>query len=85
MEKRVHDKYHDRCYCGLRRGPHVFILSLLSLPFVWIYSTFQVKGHPMPQGFEEMLRTQVLNRGSMEVIKVKLCTINGIFNVNLSV
>ena len=41
LEKRVHDKYHDRCFCGLRRGPHVFILSLLSIPFMLIYSTFQ--------------------------------------------
>ena len=41
LEKRVHDKYHDRCFCGLRRGPHVFLISLLSIPFMLIYSTFQ--------------------------------------------
>jgi len=41
LEKRVHDKYHDRCFCGLRRGPHVFLVSLLSIPFMLIYSTFQ--------------------------------------------
>ncbi len=39
IEKRVHDKYHDRCFCGLRRGPHVFVLSLLFLPFMLVYST----------------------------------------------
>lgn len=39
LEKRVHDKYHDRCFCGLRRGIHVFILSVLALPFVLVYST----------------------------------------------
>ena len=41
LEKRVHDKYHDRCFCGLRRGPHVFILSVLSIPFMLIYSAWQ--------------------------------------------
>ena len=41
LEKRVHDKYHDRCFCGLRRGPHVFLISLLSIPFMLIYSAFQ--------------------------------------------
>ena len=41
MEKRVYEKHHDKFFCGLRRGPHVFILSLLSLPFVWLYSTLQ--------------------------------------------
>ena len=41
LEKRVYDKHHDKFFCGLRRGPHVFILSLLSLPFVWLYSTLQ--------------------------------------------
>jgi len=40
LEKRVHDKYHDRCFCGLRRGPHVLALSLLALPFVLAFSTF---------------------------------------------
>ena len=42
LEKRVHDKYHDRCFCGLRRGPHVFFISILSIPFMMIYSAFQV-------------------------------------------
>ena len=41
LEKRVHDKYHDRCFCGIRRGIHVLVLSLLSIPFMLIYSTFQ--------------------------------------------
>lgn len=41
LEKRVHDKYHDRCFCGLRRGPHVFLISLLSIPFMLVYSLFQ--------------------------------------------
>ena len=41
IEKRVHEKFHDRCFCGLRRGPHVFILSLLCIPFMWIWSTIQ--------------------------------------------
>ena len=41
IEKRVHDKFHDRCFCGLRRGPHVFILSLICVPFMWIWSTIQ--------------------------------------------
>ena len=41
IEKRVHDKFHDRCFCGLRRGPHVFILSLICVPFMWIWSTLQ--------------------------------------------
>ena len=40
LEKRVHDKYHDRCFCGLRRGPHVFLVSLLSIPFMLIYRYF---------------------------------------------
>lgn len=42
LEKRVHDKYHDRCFCGLRRGPHVLLISLLSIPFMLIYTFFQV-------------------------------------------
>ena len=41
LEKRVQLKYHDRCFCGLRRGPHVFLISLLSIPFMLIYSAFQ--------------------------------------------
>ena len=41
IEKRVHDKFHDRCFCGVRRGPHVFILSLICVPFMWIWSTIQ--------------------------------------------
>jgi hypothetical protein len=41
LEQRVHDKYHDRCFCGLRRGPHVFLLSLISIPFMLVYSTLQ--------------------------------------------
>lgn len=41
LEKRVHDKYHDRCFCGLRRGPHVFLISLLTIPFMLLYSTIQ--------------------------------------------
>ena len=40
LEKRVHDKYHDRCFCGVRRGIHIFVVSLLFFPFMWIYSTF---------------------------------------------
>ena len=43
LEKRVHDKYHDRCFCGLRRGPHVFLVSLLSIPFMLIYRYFFLK------------------------------------------
>ena len=43
LEKRVHDKYHDRCFCGLRRGPHVFLVSLLSIPFMLIYRYFFFK------------------------------------------
>lgn len=43
LEKRVHDKYHDRCFCGIRRGPHVFFISLLSIPFMLVYSAFQVQ------------------------------------------
>ncbi len=39
IEKRVRDKYHDRCFCGLRRGPHVFLLSLAAIPLVLIYAT----------------------------------------------
>ncbi len=39
IEKRVHDKYHDRCFCGLRRGPHIFLISLLFVPFMLIYGT----------------------------------------------
>ncbi len=38
LEKRVHDKYHDRCFCGLRRGPHVLALSLLFLPLALLLS-----------------------------------------------
>ena len=41
LEKRMHDKYYDKCFCGLRRGPHVFLISLLSIPFMLIYSAFQ--------------------------------------------
>lgn len=41
LEKRVQLKYHDRCFCGLRRGPHVFLISLLSIPFMLMYSAFQ--------------------------------------------
>lgn len=40
LEKKVHAKYHDRCFCGLQRGIHVFALTLLTFPFLWIYSTF---------------------------------------------
>jgi hypothetical protein len=42
MEKRVYEKHHDKFFCGLRRGPHVLLLSLFSLPFIWLYSTLQV-------------------------------------------
>ena len=28
------------CCCGLNRGPHVFLTSLLLLPFLWIFCTF---------------------------------------------
>lgn len=41
MEKRIHAKYHDRCFCGLNRGLHVFLLSLCAFPFALIYATLQ--------------------------------------------
>ena len=31
----------NTCCCGLRRGPHVLILSLLAIPIMWIYCTLQ--------------------------------------------
>ena len=39
IERKARDKYHDRCFCGLRRGLHVFVLSLLAVPFAWVYAT----------------------------------------------
>ena len=39
IERKARDKYHDRCFCGLRRGLHVFLLSLLAVPFAWVYAT----------------------------------------------
>lgn len=39
IEKKVHAKYHDRCFCGLQRGPHVFLLSLITIPLALIYAT----------------------------------------------
>ena len=41
IEKKVHAKYHDRCFCGLERGIHIFLLTLLCGPFLWILFTFQ--------------------------------------------
>ena len=31
----------DTCFCGLRKGPHVLLLSLLSMPLMWVYCTLQ--------------------------------------------
>ena len=39
IERKAQDRYHDRCFCGLRRGLHVFVLSLLAVPFAWVYAT----------------------------------------------
>ena len=39
LERQAHLKYHDKCFCGLNRGPHVLLLSLVSLPFALVYAT----------------------------------------------
>ncbi|CAB4056561.1 unnamed protein product [Lepeophtheirus salmonis] len=41
LEKRVIRKYHDRCFCGLKRGIHILFLSLFFLPVVWFIRTLQ--------------------------------------------
>ncbi len=41
IEKRVHDKLHDRWFCGVRRGAHVLVLSVLILPVMLVYATVQ--------------------------------------------
>ena len=30
-----------QCCCGLNRGPHVLLLSLIAVPFMWVYCTLQ--------------------------------------------
>ena len=39
IEKEAEVKQQERCCCGLNRGIHVFLLSLLCLPFLWIFCT----------------------------------------------
>lgn len=41
LEKKVHAKYHDRCFCGLQRGIHIFLFSLVCLPLFWVVATWQ--------------------------------------------
>ena len=39
MEKEANKKEDSGCCCGLNRGLHIFILSLICVPFLWIFCT----------------------------------------------
>jgi len=40
IEKEIQAKKKDQCCCGLTRGLHVFLASLVLVPFLWIFCTF---------------------------------------------
>lgn len=40
IERDAEEKERSSCLCGLNRGLHIFILSVLCIPFLWIFCTF---------------------------------------------
>jgi len=39
IEKEIQKEKKDECCCGLNRGLHVFIISFLLFPFLWVFCT----------------------------------------------
>jgi len=40
IEKEVKAKKDESCMCGLNRGIHILLASLICVPFLWIFCTF---------------------------------------------
>lgn len=40
IEKEIQERKEDQCCCGLTRGLHVLLFSLLLTPFLWLFCTF---------------------------------------------
>merc|ERR1712156_307091 len=40
IEKEVKAKKEESCICGLNRGVHILIASLICVPFLWLFCTF---------------------------------------------